>query len=414
MNASSSSSSPPQTQTQTAWTYTTQGLPRQILSINHNYPVPPPPSGTDLFIRVTHISLNPGCYITLEAIPTWVRRLVSGGKTEYVPEGEFSGIVVSVGSDVGDNSSSSSSTPSPSSDSNADPKFTSFQQFKPGTRVFGCLPVPSLLGGSGTLAQFISVPSTQVCVVPSKNMTMAEAAGLSGAGLTAWAMLNEVPGYGVSEIEREGSKPRVFINGGSGGVGTMLIQLAKAQGAYVVATCSERSRELVKSLGTDEVIDYRANSPLPEYLSRHYSSASTRFTHILDTIGSQSLFESCASYLESTGVYINVGNFEGIFKTVFRAFWNEWAEVRARWGMGFIGGVPRTYKMISTTPNGAKAAILAKMVEEGKLRVVVDEVVGFHAQESDGDGKGRGVLDAYDRMLARNVMGKIVVKVQNP
>jgi NADPH:quinone reductase-like Zn-dependent oxidoreductase len=160
-----------------------------------------------------------------------------------VPEGEFSGVIVLVGPGVG-------KVP------RGEESFSRFRDFQPGTQVFGCLPVPSLLGGEGTLAEYISISASQVCIVP-ENMKMEEAAGLSGAGLTAWAMLNEVPGKEsirwTRGQDRDVERPRVFINGSSGGVGTMLIQLAKAQGAYVVATCSERSRKLVKSLGADEV-----------------------------------------------------------------------------------------------------------------------------------------------------------------
>ncbi|KAK7457035.1 zinc ion binding [Stygiomarasmius scandens] len=391
-SSSSSFSSSTLPKTQHAWTYTSQGLPRDILSLSTTFPVPPPPSGSNLLIRVTHVGLNPGCYMTLQAIPPFIRKIVSQGKTTWIPEGEFSGIVVLVGPGVA--RAESRIQTDAAGRQKLDSGSSNERIFTPGTCVFGSLPVSALLGGDGALAQYISVSSSQVAVAPS-SMKMEEAAGLSGAGCTAWAMLNEVPGLSL-DITKD---TRVFVNGGSGGVGTMLIQLAKNMGAHVVATCSERSRALIESLGADEVIDYQSTSPLPTHLTSHYSSQNRKFDYIFDTIGSQTLFLSSPSYLVPHGAYINVGNFEGIGNTVLRAVWNTYA----RWYLPtFLGGVPRRYIMVSTTPNGIKAGMLARMVEDGKLRVVIDEVVEFE-----------DVLRAYDRMLARNALGKIIIKVQD-
>ena len=94
------------------------------------------------------------------------------------------------------------------------------------------------------------------------------------------------------------------------------------------------------------------------------------FDSIFDTIGTQALFTNSPLYLKPEGVVVNVGNFEGPAGTVLRSFENKWLPV-------FLGGIPRKYLMISTTPNGTKAAQLGQMVEEGKLRVVVDDVLRF-------------------------------------
>ncbi|KAJ7730244.1 hypothetical protein DFH07DRAFT_756368 [Mycena maculata] len=342
---------------QRAWTFSTWGLPREILSLNENYTVPPPPARADLLIRVSHVSLNPGCYVTMAKIPPLVRRLVSGNTT-YVPEGEFAGVVHLAGPAVPGH-------------------------LQPGARVFGCLPVPKLISGAGPLAEYFVIPSESVALVPP-SMSWPEASGLAGGGQTAINMLLEAR-------LREGT--RVLVNGGSGGVGTMVVQLAKAQGAYVVATCSGASGELMKSLGADELVDYRANDPLPAYLAKTYGAQP--FEYIFDTIGTQALFVHCPPYLTPDGKLVNVGNFEGPGIAIWRAMLNTYLP-------RIFGGVPRRYVFASTTPNGDKAAGLARMVEEGRLRVVVDEVFEFE-----------DALKAYDRMLARNAKGKIIVKVQD-
>lgn len=100
----------------------------------------------------------------------------------------------------------------------------------------------------GTFAEFIAVNESDIALKP-KHLSMEEAASIPLVGLTAWQALVE-----IANIQR-GQK--VFIQAGSGGVGTFAIQLAKHFGAYVATTTSSANIELVKSLGADLVIDYK-------------------------------------------------------------------------------------------------------------------------------------------------------------
>src|SRR5690348_6376342 len=100
----------------------------------------------------------------------------------------------------------------------------------------------------GTLAQFIAVNESDVAPKP-RNISMEEAASIPLVGLTAWQALVE-----RARLEK-GQK--VFIQAGSGGVGTFAIQLARHLGAAVATTVSSANTELVKGLGADFVIDYR-------------------------------------------------------------------------------------------------------------------------------------------------------------
>jgi NADPH:quinone reductase-like Zn-dependent oxidoreductase len=100
----------------------------------------------------------------------------------------------------------------------------------------------------GTYAEFISIPENEVALKP-KNLTYEEAASIPLVGLTSWQALVE------SANIKKGQK--VFIQAGSGGVGTFAIQLAKHLGAFVATTTSEKNIPLVKSLGADLIIDYK-------------------------------------------------------------------------------------------------------------------------------------------------------------
>ncbi|MGB7098990.1 MAG: NADP-dependent oxidoreductase [Xanthobacteraceae bacterium] len=103
----------------------------------------------------------------------------------------------------------------------------------------------------GAYAQFAAAKTDAVALAP-KSIPLAHAAGLPIAAGTAWTLLFDaarpVPGQ------------KVLIHGGSGGVGTFAIQLAKLAGLYVIATTSAANVKLVKSLGADQVIDYRAEN----------------------------------------------------------------------------------------------------------------------------------------------------------
>src|SRR5579859_6975348 len=101
----------------------------------------------------------------------------------------------------------------------------------------------------GTFAEFIAVNEADVALKP-RNLNMTEAASIPLVGLTAWQALVE-----VGKV-KPGQK--VFIQAGSGGVGTIAIQLAKHLGAIVATTTSAKNAALVKSLGADVVVDYNA------------------------------------------------------------------------------------------------------------------------------------------------------------
>lgn len=109
----------------------------------------------------------------------------------------------------------------------------------------------------GTFAEFVAVKEDSVAMKP-RNITMEEAASIPLVGLTAWQALVEKAKL------KKGQK--VFIQAGSGGVGTFAIQLAKHLGATVATTTSTGNVALVKRLGADVVIDYK-NEAFEDHLS---------------------------------------------------------------------------------------------------------------------------------------------------
>ncbi|KFC20282.1 NADP-dependent oxidoreductase [Chryseobacterium sp. FH1] len=118
------------------------------------------------------------------------------------------------------------------------------KKFKVGDEIYSRVPDFHI----GTFAEYISINEQYVAIKP-KNLTMEESASIPLVALTAWQALVEKANL------MKGQK--VFIQAGSGGVGTVAIQLAKHLGATVATTASERSFELLKNLGADVLIDYK-------------------------------------------------------------------------------------------------------------------------------------------------------------
>ncbi len=102
--------------------------------------------------------------------------------------------------------------------------------------------------GSGSYAEYAVVPVTGLARKP-KSMTFEQAAGVPIAGETAYRALHEAGGIKSGQT--------VLIHGAAGGVGSAAVQIAKAAGARVIGTASPNNHEFLKSLGADEVIDYR-------------------------------------------------------------------------------------------------------------------------------------------------------------
>jgi NADPH:quinone reductase-like Zn-dependent oxidoreductase len=101
--------------------------------------------------------------------------------------------------------------------------------------------------GKGTWADQVVMPQDNVAVIPD-GVSFADAAAVPLAGTSAWIPL--------VDIAKVGPGMRVLIHAGAGGVGSLGIQIAKARGAHVIATCSARNVDFVKSLGADDVIAY--------------------------------------------------------------------------------------------------------------------------------------------------------------
>ena len=141
-----------------------------------------------------------------------------------------------------------------------------------GDKVYG---QASVFGGnSGALAEFAATKSTQVSLAPG-NVDFKQAASLVLVGVSAVQALTELIGL------RPGQK--IFIHGGSGGIGSIAIQIAKNIDAYVATTATGDNITLVKNLGADEVIDYK---------SQDFADLLKDYDAVFDTVGGDDFAKS--------------------------------------------------------------------------------------------------------------------------
>lgn len=203
--------------TMRAWTVAKNGGPSDALLLKTDAPVPSPVKSGNVLLKVTHAALNPADLNFMSTLPNWLpfRRNPTVGL-------DFAGEVVQLG-----------------------PSVTGLSV---GSQVAGALNVMSVAVGRGSLAEYVEVPASKVALVP-EGLTLRDAAGALGiAGQTAWVILKEA---GIEKGDR------VLVNGASGGVGSVLVQVAKAKGAVVYGVCSGGNAEFVKGLGADEVCENR-------------------------------------------------------------------------------------------------------------------------------------------------------------
>jgi NADPH:quinone reductase-like Zn-dependent oxidoreductase len=181
----------------------------------------PAPKDDDVLIKIHAASINARDWRMLRANPFFIR-LKPGGFLQpknKILGADVAGRVETVGSNV--------------------------RQFKPGDEVFGYLPSAT---GRGTFAEYVCANENAIALKPA-NLSFEQAAAVPLAAITALQGLrnkgNIQPGQ------------KVLINGASGGVGTFAVQIAKSFGAEVTGVCSTRNLEMVRSLGADQVIDYK-------------------------------------------------------------------------------------------------------------------------------------------------------------
>jgi alkaline phosphatase D len=330
-------------QTMKAWQYkSVAGGMEKNLHVNDNAPKPVP-GDDEILVQVHAMALNPVDHKVTES-PAPLRLLGS----VFIPGSDYCGRVAEVGKNA-----------------------TSFTR---GDMVFG-----AKIGSfaNGTLAQYVAINKEHAAPLP-KNVSVEDAASVGIVGLTEFQAINP-------NVKR-GDK--VFINGGSGGTGVLGIQVAKALGCHVTTTCSTPNVPLCKSLGADEVIDYKTTNIVKEL-----SSKGREISLVVDNIGSPSnLYKASNAFVLPDGHFKQVGVTPDL---------SGMALVGGNMlRPGFLGGGKAKYQVIMGQGSQSNLQTLAGWMAEGKVKAVLDSVYEWEDAPK-----------AYEKLKLGRTKGKIVIKV---
>lgn len=255
------------------------------------------------------------------------------------------------------------------------------QRFKLGDEVYA-RPAADRIG---TFAEFIAINEADVALKP-KKLSMAEAASFPLVGLTAWQALIE-----QAQLKK-GQK--IFIQAGSGGVGTIAIQLAKHVGAIVATTTSKANFDFVKRLGADIVIDYKTEDF--ETILKDYDVV----------LNSQegAIVEKSLRVLKPGGTLISIsGPPDPAFGQEIGAKWP------IRMLLRFLSYRIRKkaqqqqvhYSFLFMRANGEQLSELSSLIDAGIIHPVVDRSFAFEATK-----------EALDYVETGRVKGKVVITMR--
>lgn len=235
-------------------------------------------------------------------------------------------------------------------------------QFKPGDDVYA-RPDDDRIG---TFAEFIAIKASSVALKPT-NISMVEAASLPLVSLTAWQVLMETAKL------KKGQK--VLVHAGSGGVGTIAIQLAKHLGAFVATTTSTSNIPLVKALGADVVIDYK---------QQDFAAVLRDYDVVLSSLGSDVLHKSL-QVLKPGGHLISVSGPPTPAFAAARGLTWPLSQVLRLLSYGIRRKAKQKnieYSFVFMRAEGAQLQAITTLVEAGAIRPVVDQVFAFEDMQS--------------------------------
>jgi NADPH:quinone reductase-like Zn-dependent oxidoreductase len=230
----------------------------------------------------------------------------------------------------------------------------------------------------GTFAERIAVPEADLALKPA-TATLEEAGSLPLVALTAWQAL----------VEKGNVQPgqRVLIHGGSGGVGTVAIQLAKHLGATVATTVSAGNIDFVRELGADSVVDYR---------NQDFEQLLDGYDLVLDSVGGENL-EKSLRVLRPGGKAISIvgppdpafareAGLNPVLRLAMAALSSKIRRQAKKLGV--------TYEFLFMRASGDQLRKISALVDSGVLRPVVGRVFDFdetaEAVQSQGQGGVRG------------------------
>jgi NADPH:quinone reductase-like Zn-dependent oxidoreductase len=297
-----------------------------------------PVAGPDeVLVKVRAAAIDAGVWHLMTGEPYAVRMVLGLKRPKTPVRGrDLAGVVESVGANVND--------------------------FQPGDEVFGI--------ANGTFAEYVVAKPAKLLPKPS-NLSLEQAAAVPISGITAL--------QAVRDTAKVRPGQRVLVIGAAGGVGTYIVQIAKAYGAEVTGVCSTTKTELVRSIGADHVIDY-TKEQIP----------AGRYDVIFDTAGNRKLSDLRRALTPKGMLALigaeNAGNWLGMRRTFAAMLLSPFVSQQLR---GVMSVERKKY-----------IEAVAELIEAGKVTPVIDRTCAL-----------ADVADAIKSLQAGHARGKTVVTV---
>lgn len=302
----------------------------------------------DVLIKVHAASINPLDLRVLEG----EFKAILPVQFPFILGNDFAGTVVEVGANV--------------------------TQFKAGDEVYAKTDL------NGAFAEYTVVQQSSLALKP-QNISMELAASLPLVSLTAWQAL--------VEIAKVQAGQKVLIHAGSGGVGSIAIQLAKHLGATVATTTSGKNARWVRELGADIIIDYKTTD---------FEQELKDYDVVLDTQGGKTL-EKSLNVLKRGGRLISIsGPPDRAFAEAIKVNWLLKCVIPLlSWSIRNKAkkrGV--TYSFLFMQPNGQQLSKISELIEAEKIKPVVDKTYEFSE-----------IKDAFQYVNTGRAKGKVILKI---
>lgn len=232
-------------------------------------------------------------------------------------------------------------------------------KFKPGDRVFAYSGMKM-----GANAEYLCMPQDGTVAIKPANMTYEEASAIPYGAIMALSLLRR------ANVQ---SGQKVLINGASGGIGSLVVQLAKYSGAEVTGVCSAPRLEYVKSLGADKVIDYTRED---------FTKNGETYDLIFDVLG-RSSFSRCKNSLKPNGIYL-LASFKT--KPLFQMLWTS-----------IIGSKKKVICALASEKS-EDLIFIKELIEAGKIKTIIDrcypleQTAEAHRYVEAGHKKGNVVI----------------------
>jgi NADPH:quinone reductase-like Zn-dependent oxidoreductase len=254
-------------------------------------------------------------------------------------------------------------------------------RFKPGDAVFAS--VFDL--GRGALAEYVAVPEHVAAHKPA-SLDFVQAASVPMVGLTSWQALKERAGLQAGQ--------KLFVPAGAGGIGTFAIQLAKHFGATVGTTTSTGNVPLVRSLGADDVVDYK---------KQEFEQVLRGYDVVLGSLRGDVIEKSLAILKPGGRIVSLVGPLDAAFararglNVVLRVVFGLMS-----WKIKRLAKLRQlSYSFLFVRPDGDQLAGIGELIESGRIRPLIDKVFPFDEAK-----------EGLDYLAQGRARGKVVVRLR--